>query len=113
MIVKQENRLPRELQPGVSHAVLAFNDALMLCEVSIAAGVTFPEHGHPHTQAVYVVSGSVRFTLGDRVVELGAGDSCVIPPDVIHGLVALSDARVIDAFTPVREDLLPHAPIAL
>ena len=110
MIVQSADRQSRELQPGVTHTVLSYCDQLMLCEVTIDQGVTFPEHGHPHTQAVYVISGRVRFTLGDQVYEFEAGDSCLIEPDIVHGLVALTDARVLDAFTPVREDFIPYGP---
>lgn len=112
MIVRRADKRPRELQPGVTHAVLSYGDALMLCEVTIDKGVTFPEHSHPHAQTVYILSGSVHFTLGGEVCALEAGDSCYIAPDVVHGLTALTDARVLDAFSPAREDFLPFAPSA-
>ncbi len=110
MIVQRAHRTSREMQPGVTHTVLSYCDDLMLCEVAIDEGVTFPEHGHPHTQAVYVISGRVRFTLGEKVYEFEPGDSCLVEPNVVHGLVALTDARVLDAFTPVREDFIPYGP---
>lgn len=112
MIVRRADTRPRELQPGVTHTVLSYGEGLMLCEVTIDKGVTFPEHGHTHTQAVYVISGSVRFTLGDVAYELEAGDSCFVEPGVVHGLTALTATRVLDAFSPVREDFLPFAPSA-
>ncbi|MHB1319911.1 MAG: cupin domain-containing protein [Anaerolineae bacterium] len=112
MIVRRADKRPRELQPGVTHAVLSYGDALMLCEVTIDKGVTFPEHSHPHAQTVYVITGSVRFSLGEEVHELDAGDSCFIEPDVVHGLTALTDTRVLDAFSPLRHDFLPFAPSA-
>ena len=40
MIVRRADKRPRELQPGVTHAVLSYGDALMLCEVTIDKGVT-------------------------------------------------------------------------
>jgi quercetin dioxygenase-like cupin family protein len=110
MIAKRADTLSRDLQPGVTHTVLSYGDLLMLCEVTIAKGVTFPDHSHPHTQAVYVISGTVSFTLGDELVELAAGDSCLVQPHLVHGLTALTDARVLDTFTPVREDFVPFGP---
>lgn len=110
MIVRHADKRPRDMQPGVTHAVLAYGSDLMLCEVNIGKGVTFPEHGHPHAQNVYVITGTVRFTLGDEVHEFEAGDSCFVEPNVLHGLTALTDTRVLDAFSPVREDFLPFAP---
>jgi quercetin dioxygenase-like cupin family protein len=111
MIVRHENRMPRELQPGVTHTVLSHNDDLMLCEVRMDRDVTFPTHAHPHTQTVYVVSGRVRFKLGERVIDLEAGDSCLIEPHIAHGLIALEDACLLDAFTPVRSDFVPFGPV--
>jgi quercetin dioxygenase-like cupin family protein len=110
MIVKRADARARDLQPGVTHTVLSYTQDLMLCEVTIAQGVTFPEHSHPHTQAVYVISGTVRFSLGDDLVELATGDSCLVHPNLVHGLTALTDARVLDTFTPVREDFVPFGP---
>jgi len=112
MITRRSDTRPRELQPGVTHAVLANNPDLMLCEVSFANGATVAEHAHPHTQAIYIISGQVQLTIGDRLYELQAGDSCLVPPDILHGLHALTDARVLDIFTPAREDFLPFAPHA-
>ncbi len=106
MIVRRQDRRSRSLQPGVEHAVLSYDDALMLCEVSLAEGVLFPPHSHPHVQIAYVVSGRVSFTLDEETFPLEAGDSCLVPPHSVHSLVALEDTVVLDAFHPAREDFV-------
>jgi quercetin dioxygenase-like cupin family protein len=78
---------------------------LMLSYVEIDAGGVVPEHSHPHEQAGYVLSGRVRFTIGGETRVLGAGDMFLIPPDVPHAVSAVGGpARVLDVFSPVRED---------
>ncbi len=41
-------------------------------------------HSHPFEQLAYILVGRVRFTVGDEVVEVGAGEVLRIPPDVVH-----------------------------
>jgi len=35
-----------------------------------------------------------------------AGDTYYVKPNVLHGVVALEDGVIFDAFTPQREDFL-------
>lgn len=66
-----------------------------------------PPHSHPHEQISYVVSGEVKVLLGDEIVQLGPGDLFTVPPHVPHSIQLLtSRARLIDAFTPIREEFL-------
>ncbi|NLT74829.1 MAG: cupin domain-containing protein [Chloroflexi bacterium] len=110
MIVQNGDRRPRDLQPGVLHTVLAYSDDLMLCEVCFEEGISLAEHSHPHQQAMYVVEGSVELSLGSEKRVLAAGDSCSIAADLAHGVKALTKARVLDVFTPARQDFYPFAP---
>jgi quercetin dioxygenase-like cupin family protein len=112
MLVRSSDRIPRDLQPGVTHAVLAHGDALMLCAVTLERSVTVAPHAHPHTQAIYVLTGRVRLTVGGDAVEMAAGDSVYIGSSIVHGVTALEDASVLDVFNPQREDFLPYAPHA-
>jgi quercetin dioxygenase-like cupin family protein len=95
---------PLELAPGVrlwpSHG-----PNLMLVYVELDAGAVVPLHHHPHEQGGMVVSGRLRFTIGDETRECGPGDMYLIPPDVPHTVVAFDGPAVaLDVFTPVRED---------
>ena len=90
----------------------AYTENLMLAVIDLSgAGSAVPMHAHPHEQISFISQGRVRFTVGEgdeqEVVEVGPGDVIVSPPNVPHGAELLSDtARVIDAFTPIREDFL-------
>ncbi|QCO56971.1 cupin domain-containing protein (plasmid) [Pseudorhodobacter turbinis] len=63
-------------------------------------------HDHPHVQATYVESGRFRFSLGGEEREVGPGDSFVVASRVPHGCVCLEPGRLIDSFTPRRDDFL-------
>lgn len=43
-------------------------------------------------------------TIDGKTSVFGEGQVVVIPPHVEHGGVALTDCRIFDIFSPVRED---------
>ena len=95
---------PLEIFPGCRIRT-PYGKNLMLSYVEIDPGAVVPEHSHPHEQAGYVLEGKVRFTIGAETRVLEAGDMFLIPPDVPHKVTAVDGpARVLDVFSPVRED---------
>jgi unsaturated pyranuronate lyase len=73
--------------------------------VELDPNTVVPEHQHPNEQLGIVVSGSVRFRVGDEERELGAGGTWRIPPDVPHEVVTgPNGAVVLDVFSPPRAD---------
>jgi quercetin dioxygenase-like cupin family protein len=79
-------------------------DAMTLARITLAQGAIVPEHSHPNEQIATVLSGRLRFSLGDEEREVGAGESVLIAGDVPHEVEALEDSVVLDAFSPRRED---------
>ncbi len=61
-------------------------------------------HHHENEQVANVIEGRLRFTVGDEVRTVGAGESVVVPPGVPHEVVALEDTVVFDVFAPPRVD---------
>jgi quercetin dioxygenase-like cupin family protein len=94
-------------EPGLERRVGAYNDKLFLVEHRMEKGWVGTVHSHPHDQIVYVVSGHLRVTAGDRTFEVRQGDSFVVRGGVQHQASALESSVVIDVFTPCREDYLP------
>ncbi len=93
-------------EPGLERRVGAYNDKLSLVEHRIENGWVGAAHSHPHDQMVYVVSGHLRVTAGDRTFDARQGDSFVVRGGVQHQASALAPSVVIDVFTPCREDYL-------
>lgn len=96
-------------EEGVSRKVLAWNDDLMMCEISFQAGAKGKVHAHAHTQVTYVGRGSFRFRVGDEVKVVRQGDSILIPPNALHGVEALEEAMLVDVFAPARQDFVRDA----
>jgi quercetin dioxygenase-like cupin family protein len=66
-----------------------------------------PPHSHPHEQITYVVQGELFLFLGEEKHHLTEGDVFSVPPDLPHCIQTISShVRLIDCFSPIREDFL-------
>ncbi|HSK69107.1 MAG TPA: cupin domain-containing protein [Candidatus Limnocylindria bacterium] len=106
MFVKGADRTAVTAEPGITRKVLAYSEALMMCEIAFEAGAKASMHSHPHSQVTYVKSGRMRFTLGDETREVGEGDSVLIPPYAVHGVESLEATVLVDVFSPARWDFV-------
>jgi len=63
-------------------------------------------HSHPHEQIVYVLSGKLRFVVGEEEAIVGPGTMLVVPPDTVHWAETIGSEPAIDlsVFSPRRED---------
>ncbi|WP_372572150.1 cupin domain-containing protein [Ruegeria jejuensis] len=92
---------------NVTRQVLSDHPNLMVVAFRFSkAGAIGALHRHPHVQSTYVESGRFRFTLGESTREFGPGDSFVIPSGQTHGCVCLEPGKLVDSFTPRRDDFL-------
>jgi len=46
------------------------------------------------------------------VARLVAGDSFIVPPNAIHGVVCVEAGRLLDTFTPARRDFIDRDSIS-
>ena len=102
--VKVDHLPGMELFPGALSRLIA-GERMMLSFLDMEEGCEVPEHSHPHEQAGLILAGKFRFRIGaeERVVE--PGDAFIVPPNVVHwGLVVQGPARILDVFSPPRED---------
>jgi quercetin dioxygenase-like cupin family protein len=72
--------------------------------VKILKGSTLPVHHHHHEQITFILEGELEMTIGGETITLKAGDYFVIPSNVPHSAIAHMDCRLIDVFSPVREE---------
>lgn len=94
------------MDPGVTRQILGYDTGLMMVRVSFKKGAVGYLHNHPHRQASYVESGRFEAQLDGEKKVLGPGDSFFVTPGLTHGVTALEDGVLIDAFTPRRDDFL-------
>jgi len=93
----------KEIAPGFfSKLIHTENNTINFLEVK--AGSAIPLHSHPHEQSSFVLEGSFEMTLDGEVQILTHSNFVVIPGGVIHGGRAITDCKLVDIFSPVRED---------
>lgn len=92
--------------PGVLRQVLSESPELMVVSFRFEEGAEGKLHNHPHVQSTYVQSGRFAFTVSGEDIEVGPGDSFVIPSNAMHGCLCLEPGTLIDTFTPRRDDFL-------
>lgn len=93
----------KEIAPGFfSKFIHTKTNTLNFIEVK--AGCTVPLHQHVHEQLSFVLEGQFELTVNGEAKVLESGLFAVIPPNVIHGGRSITDCRLIDVFSPVRED---------
>ncbi len=95
---------PVDMFPGVVRRTLVSGANLTLVEVTLSPGAEVPEHTHVHEQAGTVDAGRVHMRIGDVETELGPGDSYLIPGDASHYVRAIDAVRLVEVFSPVREE---------
>ncbi len=84
-------------------------ERMMVSRVVLHKGFKVDRHRHANEQFAVVVSGEIRFMLGEagapseRDVVLTAGQVLVIPANAPHGAEAIETTEVLDMFSPPSE----------
>jgi quercetin dioxygenase-like cupin family protein len=107
MFYKKNDAGYRQVMEGIRLKTLVHGEKTLLCEFRIKKGKVLPSHSHPHEQTGYLVSGHMKFIIGDNVFEVEPGDSWCIPGDIEHAAEAFEDSMGVEVFSPVREEYLP------
>ena len=93
----------KEIQPGL-HGKMVHGKQLTWAFWEVEQGAGVPEHHHPHEQIMHVVEGTFEFTLDGETKVYTSGDVVVIPSNVPHAGTALTPCKLMDVFSPARED---------
>lgn len=106
VFVKQSDVEWEAVGEGLRRKILGYDDGLMLVYVDFEAGAIGTPHSHPHRQVSYVAEGRFEVEIDGEKSILEAGDTFFVPPNLVHGAVALESGVLIDVFAPAREDFL-------
>lgn len=99
-----------EMTPLIGRRLI-YTEKQMLAHVYLKQGAIVPAHDHINEQLTYIISGALRFWIGehadnpgDTYVDVRAGEVLVIPSSVRHRAEALEDTLDVDIFNPPRQD---------
>ena len=93
----------RELRPGFFGKFI-HGDKGTVTFWEIKKGSVLETHQHVHEQITYVQEGELEMIIGGKKYLFTAGMTHVITSDTPHSAIAKTDVKVIDFFSPARED---------
>ncbi len=97
-----------ELSPSIGRKMVS-GEKVMIAQVFLDKGAIVPKHQHHNEQITYILSGVLRFWIGDdqkEVIDVHPGEVLHIPSNVWHKAEALEDTLDVDIFSPPRQDWL-------
>lgn len=95
-----------EICPGIKRQTVASGKTMYQMVAHLDAGSKMPEHQHPQEQQVYILSGRMKLIVNGTPHELSAGESYYLASNVPHGVETLEETRVLDTFSPPRDEYL-------
>ncbi len=98
-----KNISPKELVPGIT-GYYAHANSMTFGYVELRAGSSIPTHQHVHEQITYILEGELDMVIGGEACLLTAGMYHVITSNTPHSAIAKTACKVIDAFSPARDD---------
>jgi quercetin dioxygenase-like cupin family protein len=108
-ICKYDETPAHKIREGAERR-LGHTDNLMMVIVEFHDGPKAqpdPPHAHPHEQACYVAQGEILFLMDGEQTHLAPGDMFLVPSGKPHSIQQLTEhVRLIDCFTPIRQDFL-------
>jgi len=99
-----------EVRSGVFRKIVSLKD-IMTVMIEFRNGPwsdAEPFHSHPHEQTCYIAKGEIiLYCEGEPDQQLVEGDLFYIASGIKHTIKVLSPmARLVDSFSPIREDFL-------
>ena len=91
-------RLTEEItipEKGILSHVVEKNDRLNITLFGFAAGQSLAAHSAPTPAMVQIIEGRARVQLGDDLVTMEAGAWVLMPPQLEHGIEAVSDVKLL------------------
>lgn len=92
-----------EVFPGF-HGRFIHSDRMTMAYWDVEKGSTVPDHKHHHEQVVNMLDGEFELTVDGVARVLKPGMVITIPGHVRHSGRAITPCKILDVFTPVRED---------
>jgi quercetin dioxygenase-like cupin family protein len=93
----------KEIAPGF-FSKLIHTETNTINFIEVKAGCSVPRHRHIHEQCSFIIEGEFELTVNDIPQLLNTGLFAIVPSNTWHSGTAITDCKLIDIFSPVRED---------
>lgn len=97
------NILVQEIRPGFFGKMI-HGEKGTVSIWDIKQGSRLPTHQHVHEQITYLLEGELEMNIGGEDYVLTPSCYHVIPSNVAHNAFARTDVKVMDFFSPARDD---------
>jgi quercetin dioxygenase-like cupin family protein len=94
------------LCPGIKRRTMTSGKTMYQMVAELEAGSRMPEHRHAQEQVVHILQGRMRLMVEGQPHELATGDSFYLASNVPHGVETIENTRVLDTFSPPRDEYL-------
>lgn len=99
------SELPVDAPMALLERRRVIGEQAMISHVTLHKGCFVPSHAHVNEQFSCVLSGRIKFTLGDPAAKteellVGPGDMIHLPSNVPHAAEAIEETVVLDIFSP-------------
>jgi quercetin dioxygenase-like cupin family protein len=95
-----------EICPGIKRKTVTSGKTMYQMIARLEPGSKMPEHRHPQEQIVHILEGRMKLIVEGTPHELAAGESFYLPSNVPHGVEVVGETRVLDTFSPPRDEYL-------
>ena len=94
-----------QLGAGITRQMITA-DNMMLSQIFVPQGVSFPAHRLASEQMTVFIKGRAVYESVDNKIEAHQGDIVYIPAQTEHRGQVMEDTIVLDIFSPPRQDWL-------
>ena len=102
-VIHISQQASREVIPGF-HGRFVHSESMTHAYWEIESAAALPEHAHHHEQVLNLLEGEFELTAAGKTMRLKAGDVVVLHSNVPHSGKALTKCKIIDVFSPARDD---------
>jgi quercetin dioxygenase-like cupin family protein len=95
-----------EICPGIKRQTVTSGKTMYQMLALLDAGSKMPEHRHSQEQIVHILEGRMRLIVEGTPHELKTSDSFYLASNIPHGVETIEDTRVLDTFSPPRDEYL-------
>ena len=95
-----------DICPGIKRQTVANGTTMYQMLANLNAGSKMPQHRHGQEQIVHILEGQMRLIVDGVPHDLTTGDSFYLASNVPHGVETIEDTRVLDTFSPPRDEYL-------